>query len=421
MKIINGSYLDQNNEFQTGTIEIEGDSIKAITTSETLMNPEEPVFDATDYWIFPGLINTHTHLPMGLMRGIADHLPLDRWLKEVIFPVEEKYVSPEFAYYGALLGAIELIKSGTTTAVDMYYHSTAIAKALERVGMRGYLGVSGSMARDQDSEEASFIERFKDHRLIQPSLFAHAIYTTPESDIRWVKETADRYNLTYQFHLLETEGENSNFKAEQGMDLLPYLESIDFLSERLIAAHCVWCTDSDIEYLKKYHVTVAHNPHSNLKLNSGVMPLKKMVDRGINITLGTDGAASNNHLDILLEMDTAAKLYYIKGGEPVKPGVILDMATRNGGKALMNGKLGVIQPGARGDLLFVKKDHYTMFPGINPISSMVFSHPAEAIDSVMINGEWVMRGRKLVQCDEEALLKEISDYLKTLGLGKYYV
>lgn len=419
MLIKNGTYLNEDMIFVKGDINVIENKINILNNGSF---ETEDIFNAENYYIIPGLINTHTHIPMNLMKGVADHLPLIDWLQQVIFPVEGKYVSPEFVYFGAILGAIETIKTGTTSVVDMYYLSKDIAKALKEIGLRGFLGVGpGDFINNTNPVALEFIDEYKNNDLIHPTMFAHAIYTTSENAIKWVKETADKYNLPYQFHLNEAKEENINFKNQYGINIVKHLENIGFLSERLIAAHCVWLNDDDIEIMKKYNVTVSHNSHSNLKLNSGIMPLKKYIDSGLNVTLGTDGAASNNHLNLMLEMDLAAKLYYYSSNKPVHPNNIFELTTKNAAKPLlMENKLGVIKENAFADLVFINKNDFSMIPSVNPISNIVFSNPQSAIDHVMINGKFVLKNKTIVNFDEQEFYKELNKYLKTLKLEDYY-
>ncbi|MBN2695094.1 amidohydrolase [bacterium] len=422
MIIKNIEFISENGMLQRGNITITDNIISKIELlSKECENlpieseeKDNQIFDGANFYLSAGLINTHTHLSMSFLKGIADHLPLLEWLQKVIFPVEGKYVSPDFVYFGSVMGAIEQIKTGTTSVVDMYYMAENYSEALKNIGLRSFPGVGH---RDGAIE---FIEKYKNDSLIHPTLFAHAIYTTSEESIKWVAQQSKKYDIPYQFHLLESESEAVNFKNQKNLDLVPFLESIGFLSDRLIAAHGVWINDSDAEILAKYGVTIAHNSHSNLKLNSGIMPLKNLQKKGINITLGSDGSASNNHISMLLEMDLAAKLGYYKSGEPIHPKEIYFMATKNAQKALKK-QIGVIKEGALADLVFINKNHYSMIPNIDPISHIVFSNPEEAIEHVMINGDWVMRNRKLTKIDEEIFYKEIQNYIKTLHLEEFYV
>jgi 5-methylthioadenosine/S-adenosylhomocysteine deaminase len=231
----------------------------------------------------------------------------------------------------------------------------------------------------------------------------------------WVKEVSDKYNLIYQFHLLETKPENENFFKEKNINLMNYLEKIGFLSKNLIAAHSVWLTDEDIAIMRRNNVTVSHNPNSNLKLNSGIIRLKSLLEKDVNITLGTDGAASNNHLSLLSEMNVAAKLHHIESSSPINVETIFDMVTKNPEKVL-NNKLGQIKEGFKADLVFIKRNHFSMLPCHNPISNIVYSMPNEAIDAVMINGKFIMKERKLLTINENAFYKELKQYLNKINL-----
>lgn len=408
MLIKNAEYYN-GKEFKKGNIYIENGII-----SNT--GNDDEIFDAKDYYIIPGMINTHSHLPMTITRGIADNLNLQDWLFKVIFPVEDKFIDNDFIKFGSKLGLIEMIKSGITTSVEMYYHPEIMAHTFKEIGFRGYIGIGSGDGTIKGKQKAiDFIEKYKNNELITPSPFAHAIYTTNENNLLWVKEISDKYNLAYQFHLLETKPENENFFKENNQNLMNYLEKIGFLSKNLIAAHCVWLTNEDIDILKRNNVTVSHNPNSNLKLNSGIIRLNSLLKENINITLGTDGAASNNHISLLSEMNLAAKLHHIESGIPINVETIFDMVTKNPSK-ILNSKLGLIKEGNLADLVFIKKEHYSMLPSYNPISNIVYSMPTEAIDAVMINGKFVMKDKKLLTINEEIFYKELNNYLSKIDI-----
>ncbi len=359
---------------------ISDNKIKKIEKNISIQGEE--IFDAKDFYVFPGFINTHAHAAMILMRGLEDQLPLDRWLNEVIFPFEKENISKEFIEKGTKLAVKEMLMSGITTFVDMYFLPDISADCINDMGMRAFL---------QISEE--YIEKYKNNSLINHCCFSHAVYTETLEQLKKTKELADKYNAPYQLHLLETKEENENFRKIHGKDTLEMLEEIGFLSDRLILAHCVWLSDNDIKILKKYNVTVSHNPNSNLKLNSGIMNLKKLLDNNINVTLGTDGSASNNSLNIMSEMNIASKLYYHKSNKPTKINSIIDMATKNATLPLKT-KIGQIKENYLADLIFIDKKHYSML-GKNPISNLVYSCSREAITHSMINGKWVIKQRLL--------------------------
>jgi len=422
MLLKNCNYYD-GKEFKHGNINIKNGKIVSISPEESQkiisISENDKIFDAKDYYIIPGMINTHSHLPMTITRGIADNLNLHDWLFNVIFPVEEKFINKDFIKFGSTLGLIEMIKSGITSSVEMYYHPEIMAKTFKEMGFRGYIGVGNGDGSIKGKEKAiNFIEKYKNDDLITPSPFAHAIYTTTEENLLWVKEVSDKYNLPYQFHLLETKPENENFFKEKNKNLTNYLENIGFLSANLIAAHSVWLTNQDIEILKRNSVTVSHNANSNLKLNSGIIRLNSLIENNINITLGTDGAASNNHLSLLSEMNLAAKLHHIESSKPVNVEIIFDMVTKNPAK-ILNKKSGVIKEGNLADLVFIKKEHYSMLPSYNPISNIVYSMPSDAIDSVMINGEFIMKGRKLLKINEENFYLELNNYLNKIDIMSF--
>ncbi len=423
MLIKNCEYYD-GKKFKKANIYVENGIISSIdlleekTKKKPISNKhaDDEIFDAKDYYLIPGMINTHSHLPMTITRGIADNLTLQDWLFNVIFPVEGKFIDNDFIKFGSTLGLIEMIKSGITTSVEMYYLPEIMAETFKEIGFRGYIGIgSGDGTENGKQKAVNFIENYKNDELITPSPFAHAIYTTNENNLLWVKEISDKYNLAYQFHLLETKPENENFFKENNQNLMNYLEKIGFLTKNLIAAHSVWLTDEDIKILKRNDVTVSHNANSNLKLNSGIIRLHSLLKENVNVTLGTDGAASNNHISLLSEMNLAAKLHHIESGEPINVHTVFNLITKNPAK-ILNSKLGTIKEGNFADLVFIKKNHYSMLPSYNPISNLVYSMPTEAIDTVMINGKFVMKGKKLLTINEENFYKELNNYLSKINI-----
>jgi 5-methylthioadenosine/S-adenosylhomocysteine deaminase len=310
----------------------------------------------------PGLVNTHTHVPMTLLRGLADDLRLDVWLMGYMMPVEREFVSPEFVRLGTRLACAEMIRSGVTTFADMYYFEEEIARATAEAGMRAVCSQSVMKFPVPDAgsyEEAiaytrGFIQRWKGHPLIVPSIAPHSAYGCTPEILHAATELAVEFDVPLHIHISETASEVENMRNEQGMPVVPYVKKLNLFDAKVIAAHCVHIDEGEIHTLKHYNAGVAHNPSSNLKLASGVAPVKKMLDLGLNVGIGTDGPASNNDLDMFEEMRLAAFVAKGTSGDPtaLPAKTAVEMATRMGARALHLGDItGSLETGKRADLI----------------------------------------------------------------------
>jgi 5-methylthioadenosine/S-adenosylhomocysteine deaminase len=373
--------------------------------------------DAHGKVVIPGLINTHTHAPMSLFRGIADDLDLNEWLTKYIFPAEAKNVTEAFVRAGTRLGLAEMIRGGTTTYCDMYYFEDAIADETKRAGVRGVLGetvIDFPVPDNKTWEQAMayserFIKKWQNDPLIVPAIAPHAPYTVSTEHLRDVKALSDRLNAAIVTHVAETRKERDDIKSKYGDTPVDYLNRIGFLGPRVIAAHTVWVTDEEIDVLKRAGVGAAHNPQSNMKLASGVAPVPRMLEKDLPVGLGTDGAASNNDLNMWEEMDTAAKLHKLISGDPktLPAEVAFEMATIRGARALHLDKLtGSIEPGKRADIVIVDFDDLNQVPFYNVYSHLVYATKANDVRTVVINGRIVMRDRVLLTLNENAIKKE---------------
>jgi 5-methylthioadenosine/S-adenosylhomocysteine deaminase len=367
--------------------------------------------DATGDFITPGLINGHTHIPMTLFRGLADDLDLQEWLTKYIFPAEAKNVTEEFVRVGTRLGLAEMIRGGTTTYCDMYYFEDAIADETARAGVRGVLGetvIDFPVADNKSNAEAmAYVERFvsnwKGHELIVAAIAPHAPYTVSEEHLKTARAFSDRTGAPIVTHISETKREvDDSFKAK-GTSPVNYLERIGFLNDKVIAAHMVWPQPGETEILKRRGVGVVHNPQSNMKLASGVSPVPRMMDEGLLVGLGTDGAASNNDLNMWEEMDTAAKLHKVSSGDPkvLSAQQAFELATIRGAQALhLEKEIGSVEVGKRADLLIIERDSLNQIPSFNVYSDLVYATKANAVKTVIINGRIIMRNRRLLTLNE---------------------
>ena len=364
--------------------------------------------------ITPGLINGHTHVPMVLFRGLADDLDLQEWLTKYIFPAEAKNVTEEFVRVGARLGLAEMIRGGTTTYCDMYYFEDAIADETAKAGVRGVLGetiIDFPVADNKTNAEGmayveKFVARWKGHDLIVPAIAPHAPYTVSEEHLKAARAFSDRTGAPIVTHISETKREVDDSVKAKGASPVAYLERIGFLNDHVIAAHMVWPQGTDIAILKRRGVGVVHNPQSNMKLASGVAPVPRMLTEKLFIGLGTDGAASNNDLNMWEEMDTVAKLHKVFTGDPkvISAQEAFELATIRGAEALHLGKeIGSLETGKRADLLVIDRDTLNQIPLYNVYSDLVYATKAADVETVIINGRVVMRNRRLLTLNEAAI------------------
>src|SRR5215213_7019144 len=372
--------------------------------------------DATGKVVIPGLINGHTHVPMTLFRGIADDLDLNEWLTKYIFPAEAKNVTEEFVRAGTQLGLAEMIRGGTTTYCDMYYFEDAIAEETERAGVRGLLGETvidfpvpdNKTWPDAMRYAERFVARWKGNKLITAAVAPHAPYTVSEAHLKEVRLFSDRTGAPVVTHVAETRKEVEDITRDHGASPVEYLARIGFLSPRTVAAHTVHLTEGEIGLLKRHGVGSVHNPESNMKLASGVAPVPQMLRAGVLLGLGTDGAASNNDLDMWEEMDTAAKLDKLSSNDPkvVTAEEALALATIGGARALhMDADIGSLEEGKRADLVVVGLDSLHQTPRYNVYSHLVYATKASDVRTVVVEGRVVMRDRRLLTLDE-ALIKQ---------------
>src|SRR6476659_7300147 len=406
----------QRRVIQDAGVAVAGGRIVAVGTRREIASrySAAQTVEANGKLIIPGLINGHTHIPMTLFRGLADDLDLQEWLTKYIFPAEAKNVSEEFVRVGTRLGLAEMIRGGTTTYCDMYYFEDAIADETAKAGVRGVLGetiIDFPVADNKTNAEGmsyveKFVARWKGHDLIVPAIAPHAPYTVSEEHLKAVRAFSDRTGAPIVTHISETKREVDDSIKAKGASPVAYLERIGFLNERVIAAHMVWPQGSDLAILKKRGVGVVHNPQSNMKLASGVAPVPKMLAEHLLIGLGTDGAASNNDLNMWEEMDTVAKLHKVFTGDPkvISAQEAFELATIRGAQALhLEKEIGSLETGKRADLLVIDRDTLNQIPLYNVYSDLVYATKAAAVETVIINGRVVMRNRRLLTLNEATI------------------
>ena len=378
--------------------------------------------DATGKVVIPGLINTHTHVPMTMFRGLADDMDLQEWLTKVIFPAEGRNVDEAFVRVGTRLGLAEMIKGGTTTYCDMYYFEDAIADETKKAGMRGVLGetVLDFPAPDNKTWQAGvayterFIRKWQNDPLITPAIAPHAPYTVSQEHLLESRAVSDRLKAPLVIHLAEANTETEFIQQKhQGQRPIGFVERIGFLNDRTIAAHVIQANDAELDLLKKHNVGVAHNPQSNMKLAAGTAPVPSMLRKGINVGLGTDGAASNNDLSMWEEMDTAAKLHKLISGDPkmLPAEDVFAMATIGGARALhMGDKIGSIEAGKLSDIAIVDLDSLHQTPMYNIYSHLVYATKASDVRTVIIHGRVVMLDRRLLTLNESVIKRDANTY-----------
>lgn len=415
---------DGRRVIEDGAVAIKGDKIVAVGKRSEIVRKyrAKQTINAAGKAVVPGLINTHTHVPMALFRGIADDMDLQEWLTKFIFPAEAKNVNEAFVRAGTRLGLAEMIKGGTTTYCDMYYFEDAIADETKRAGMRGVLGetILDFPAPDNKTWEAGisyterFIRKWQNDPLIVPAIAPHAPYTVSQEHLLQARDVANKLNAPLVIHLAEANTETEFIQQKhQGQRPIEFVEKIGFFTNKTIAAHVIQANDAELDLLKKHNVGIAHNPQSNMKLAAGTAPVPSMLRKNLNVGLGTDGAASNNDLSMWEEMDTAAKLHKLISGDPkmLSAEQAFAMATIGGARALHIGDItGSIEAGKRADIAIVDLDSLHQTPMFNVYSHLVYATKADDVRSVIINGRVVMLDRRLLTLNESVIKRDANTY-----------
>ncbi len=411
----------QRRVIENGAVAVRGERILAVGPTAEILRAYQASqrLDRPDDIIAPGLISTHTHAAMSLMRGIADDLKLQDWLEKHIFPAEAKNVTADFVRLGTRLAILEMLLSGTTTYTDMYYFEDVVADVTRQAGMRGVLGetIIGFPAPDAKTPEAAlrfnddFIRRFRGDALITPAVAPHALYTNSDATLKACRALANRYGVPLLTHLAETRREFDESKAKRGMTPARALDSLGVFNGRTLVAHAIWLDDADMRILKQGGVGVAHCPSSNMKLASGIAPVTKLLALGVNLGLGPDGpAGSNNDFNLFEEMDLAAKLQKVATGDPqaLPATQALEMATIGGARALgMQKEIGSLEPGKRADLITVSLAAPHAVPMYNAYSQMVYALKGCDVEDVMINGRMVVRARRALTLNADEILAAV--------------
>lgn len=414
--------------YEDGAVAVRGDSIVAVGPADAIDSRYRAahVINARGEIVMPGLINGHAHAAMSLFRGLADDLSLDDWLQKYIFPAEARNVTPDFVEWGTRLGILEMMCGGITTYADMYYFEDNVAQVTKAAGMRGVLGETFIDFPAPDNKSVpqmiayteKYIQHWQGDPLITPAVAPHSIYTCSTKTLEAAAALARKYRAPILIHLAEAPFEGEQSRAKYGLSPTAYLESIGFLGPDVTAAHCVWVDAADMELLANRDVGCVHNPSSNMKLASGASPVVSLIAANVAVGLGTDGAASNNDLDLFEEMDIAAKLQKLVRMDPraLPAEQVVAMATINGARALhMDKEIGSLESGKKADVILIRTDAPHATPMYNVYSQLVYALKASDVDSVMIGGRLVMEHRQMLTLNPSAILAHARAYAKQVS------
>ena len=421
----------QHRVIDGGAVAIRGTRIVAVGPQSEIAQryQAKQTLDKPDALVAPGLIDTHTHAPMSLFRAIADDMRLQDWLTKFIFPAESKNVSPDFVRWGTRLACLEMVLAGITTYTDMYYFEDVEAETAKEAGVRGVLGqtIIGFPAPDHKTWNESiaaaerYIQRFRTDDLIVPAVAPHAIYTTPDEALVASHNLAVKYGVPLLIHLSETRTERDDALAKRKMTPTQTLEKLGVLDGRVVAAHCVWEDDNDLQILKRHGTGVAHCPSSNTKLASGIAPVTAMLKIGLNVGLGNDGfAGSNDTADLIGEMNLAAKLQKVTAMDArVLPAEqVFEMATSGGARVLgLDKEIGSIEEGKRADLITLSLAKPNAVPLYNLYSQIVYASKAADVEDVFINGRQIVSARHVLTLNQQEIYRRAEEYRQRITNG----
>lgn len=414
-KLVKNGYLltmekDANGSLQQpflGDILIENNLIKAIE-KEICPDEDMEIIDGKDSLVMPGLINTHSHAPMSLLRGYGDDLPLRSWLFDRVFPAEDK-MTAEDIYWGGLLAICEMIRSGTTCFADMYFFSESFAEAVAETGIRANISRCVDHSEAKLKEACDFYEKWQGNAggRITACLAPHSPYLCPPEFLQEIVTEAKRLNTFLNIHLAETKSEQEDYVKQYGKRQIEKLAEIGFFDVPVLGAHLVHVDEREIDLLARYGVSVAHDPGSNLKLGNGVAPVTEMLAKGVNVSIGTDGPCSSNYLDMFQELRLVSLLQKGLNQDPtlLPAGEVLSFATVNGAKALrLEAEIGTLTPGKKADMIFVDLTKPHLAPGHDRISDLVYAASGSDVKTVMVDGKILMKEYELVGIDEEKVI-----------------
>ncbi|MBU4186087.1 MAG: amidohydrolase [Proteobacteria bacterium] len=423
--IHNGTIITANPDFdiiKNGIVCIKNGRLERVESRNAsyLLPEAKEIIDAKGGIIMPGLVNTHTHLPMSIFKGIADDLPLMPWLSEHIFPAESKHIKPETVRLGTFLACAEMMLSGTTTCCDGYFFEDEVAKAVFDSGMRAVLGqgvidfpAPGVLEpSDNINNAVRFIDKWHDKSpMITPSIFCHSPYTCSEETLKKAKDAASSKKLIFQIHAAETKDERNRILSEKNSSPIKYLDSIGMLDNDTLLVHSIWVDADDIDRIANSGAKVSVCTESEMKLASGIAPVIKFLEAGIKVGLCTDGSASNNDLDLFQEMDSTAKLHKVNILDPtvMDAKTVFKLATIDGAGALgLDHEIGSIETGKQADIIIIDVNRPHLVPMYNPVSHIVYSARGSDVQDVIIAGNVVVRDKKILTFDVEEILERAS-------------
>lgn len=408
-----------NSVIEQGFVSVKGDAIFEIGAGTPLKISAKKVIDAGGGLLLPGLINGHTHAAMTLFRGLADDLPLMEWLNNYIFPAESR-MDADFVYWGTMLACAEMILSGTTTFCDMYLFEDQVAEAAREAGMRCLVGEVlydfpspnyGTIEKGFEYTE-SLVRKWKGDPLVSIAVEPHSVYTCSPELLVAAGELALKHGIPFIIHMAETLSEIATVKERYGKRPFEHLEALGVLGPHVIADHCVHLDEGEIRRMADHHVKAVHNPESNMKLASGISPVPELIRKGVTVALGTDGCASNNNLDLLSEMDMAAKLQKMGAMDPTALDAltVFRMATTSGARALrLEADIGSLEKGKKADMIIVDTDKPHLTPMYNPYSHLVYAAKGSDVSHCLINGKLVLEDRRLLTLDLQELLQKAKE------------
>jgi len=405
---------------------IAGDTLVQVNDANVSPFPSANVLDCSGCLIIPGLVNAHTHAAMSLLRGLADDVPLDKWLNDYVFPVEGKHADPDFVYLGTKLSAVEMALAGITTFADGYFHMESSARAVSEVGLRGVIAQGILDVPAPDAPEPGswtkrvecFLKDFPAHPLVTPALFCHSPYLCGPETLKQANDLAKMNNIPLFVHVSETQWEVEEITRRHGLRPVEHLGRLGILGKDLIAVHAIHLSAAEIDLLAKTGAKVVHCPESNMKLASGAAPVRDFIARGVTLGIGTDGPASNNNLDLFEEMRSASLLAKLVCGDPlaVDARTVLRMATLDGARTLgMQDHIGCLVPEKKADITVVAFDRIHLSPVYDPVSHLVYAARGSDVRHVVVNGKIVVREGRMVSVDEDELREQAQRKATEIG------
>lgn len=403
---------------KNGNIYIENEKIKKITSDKIDFSYDKKI-DGKNYLAMPGFVNAHTHVGMSLFRNFSDDVELMTWLNEKIWPLEDKLIE-EDVYWASLLSHAEMIMTGTTSFADMYYFEDQTIKALEKSKMRAQISRGLTLEDKNYKKIEENIELFKKYENSQDGRIniafgPHAVYTTDKNYLKEINKYAKKYNMPIHIHLSETKTENTDCMKRFNQSPTEVFEECGIFENKTIAAHGVYLSDKDLDILSKYDVSVVHNPSSNLKLSSGFLDCTRVINKKINLAMGTDSSASNNNLSMIKEISLTSLVSKYNNPQNLKAYDVLKMATINGAKALeLDDKIGTLEEGKLADIILIDLNNPNHTPQNNLISSLPYSTFDKDVSYVIINGDLVYDDKKFVYLNEKEIIKNAEESFQKL-------